>query len=63
MKWRHEARVQRMQEMEADKERVNEGKKETELALKRAKDSGASTEELEKQLNDWKLKVRSEICT
>ena len=52
-----------MQEMEADKERVNEGKKETELALKRAKDSGASTEELEKQLNDWKLKVRSEICT
>ena len=47
-----------MNEMESEKERVSEGKKETESALKRAKQSGATTEELEKQLSDWKLKVR-----
>ena len=47
-----------MNEMESEKERVSEGKKETESALKRAKQAGATTEELEKQLSDWKLKVR-----
>ena len=57
-KWRHEARVQRMQELEIEKERVSEGKKETEAALKRAKTAGHTTEDLEKQLKDWKLKVR-----
>jgi len=57
-KWRHEARVQRMQELEVEKERVSEGKKETEAALKRAKNAGATTEELEKQLKDWKLKEK-----
>ena len=67
-----------MKEMESEKERVSEGKKETESALKRAKArvlqffeistlkkkskiskqaAGATTEELEKQLSDWKLKV------
>lgn len=56
-KWRHEARVQRMQELEVEKERVSEGKKETEAALKRAKTAGHTTEDLEKQLKDWKLKV------
>jgi len=60
-KWRHEARVQRMNEMESEKERVSEGKKETESALKRAKQSGATTEELEKQLSDWKLKEKELI--
>merc|ERR1712035_252311 len=46
-KWRHDARVQRM--------------KETEIALKRAKQAGATTEELEKQLSDWKLKEKELI--
>ena len=58
-KWRHEARVQRMQELEVEKERVSEGKKETEAALKRAKSAGHTTEDLEKQLKDWKLKVHT----
>ena len=58
-KWRHEARVQRMQELEVEKERVSEGKKETEAALKRAKTAGHTTEDLEKQLKDWKLKVHT----
>merc|ERR1712060_533223 len=57
-KWRHEARVQRMQELEVEKERVSEGKKETEAALKRAKTAGHTTEDLEKQLKDWKLKEK-----
>merc|ERR1712035_274398 len=60
-KWRHDARVQRMKEMESEKERVSEGKKETELALKRAKNAGATTQELEKQLSDWKLKEKELI--
>merc|ERR1712227_67079 len=60
-KWRHDARVQRMKEMESEKERVSEGKKETESALKRAKAAGATTEELEKQLSDWKLKEKELI--
>jgi len=57
-KWRHEARVQRMKEMEIDKERVSEGKKETEAALNRAKSQGVSTKQLEQQLSDWKLKEK-----
>jgi len=60
-KWRHDARVQRMKEMESEKERVSEGRKETELALKRAHNAGATTEELEKQLSDWKLKEKEII--
>ena len=50
-----------MKEMESEKERVSEGRKETELALKRAHNAGATTEELEKQLSDWKLKEKEII--
>lgn len=59
-KWRHEARVKRMEEIQSEKERVTEGKKETELQLTRAKQStaGTNTADLEKQLNDWKLKEK-----
>jgi len=58
-KWRHEARVKRMEELQSEKERVSEGKKETELQLTRAKASGeANTQELEKQLKEWKLKEK-----
>ena len=43
--------------MEVEKERVSEGKKETEAALHRAQNAGVTTVELEKQLQDWKIKV------
>lgn len=57
-KWRHEARVQKMEEIQSEKERVSEGKKETQLRLNKAKNESGNTAELEKQLNDWKLKEK-----
>ena len=41
-----------------NEERISEAKKETQTRLKKAEASGASTAELEKQLNDWKLKEK-----
>merc|ERR1712048_1326792 len=55
-KWRHEARVQRMDELQSEKERVSEGKKETENQLAKARIANVPTAELEKQLNEWKTK-------
>merc|ERR1712134_125444 len=57
-KWRHEARVKRMDEMQSEKERISEAKKETQARLKKAEASGASTADLEKQLSDWKIKEK-----
>ena len=58
-KWRHEARVKRMDELQSEKERISEGKKETEIQLNRAKAAGSTNAaELEKQLKDWKLKEK-----
>merc|ERR1712110_524821 len=51
-KWRHEARVKKMEEIQSEKERVSEGKKETEIRLNKAKkESAGNTAEIEKQLN------------
>merc|ERR1711939_599579 len=55
-KWRHEARVQRMEEMSQEKERISEGKKQIEMRLKNAESEGNQTKELEKQLKEWKVK-------
>lgn len=57
-KWRHEARVKKMEEIQSEKERVSEGKKETEVRLNKAKNDAGNTAELEKQLNEWKIKER-----
>lgn len=58
-KWRHEARVKRMDELQSEKERVSEGKKETEIQLNRAKAAGSgNAAELEKQLKEWKIKEK-----
>jgi len=55
-KWRHEARVQRMEEMSQEKERISEGKKQIQMRLKNAESEGHQTKELEKQLKEWKVK-------
>jgi len=57
-KWRHEARVQRMDEMAKEKEEISESKKEAERALAEAKKKGMTDEELEKQVEEWKIKER-----
>lgn len=57
-KWRHEARVQRMDELQSEKERVSEGKKETENQLAKARIANVPTAELEKQLSEWKIKEK-----
>ena len=56
--WRHEARVQRMDEMAKEKETISESKKEAEMALAEAKKKGMTDAELEKQVEEWKIKER-----
>ncbi|CAG5108304.1 Oidioi.mRNA.OKI2018_I69.chr1.g3732.t1.cds [Oikopleura dioica] len=57
-KWRHEARVQRMEEMAKEKEQISESKKDAERALAEAKKKGLTDAELEKQVEEWKIKER-----
>lgn len=57
-KWRHEARVQRMEEMASEKEQISESKKDAERALAEAKRKGLTDAELLRQVEEWKLKEK-----